>query len=148
MRSSPYVNMPQNMHYLRYRELCDEVIDLDEEIFGERTPIERWLEKKYLRVLTILYRGEVVAFLAFYRYSDSVVHIWKTGVLPAYRRRGFLRVMIDHVIELTQVLGLSLTIGTSEERFPAMHAFLENSSFRRFERSPPKEGYQYYIHSP
>lgn len=83
-----------------FKELDADIVALDALIFGEVTPIEIWRSKRGLRLCVAMYNGVMVGFIAFYIYSDRVIHVWKTGVLPNYRSGGLFGKLLAIVLSV------------------------------------------------
>lgn len=141
----------------------EEIVDFDERIFGERTPLNVWLDKGIV-VLKVTesdaFGGErMIGFLAYYIYNEEHagspnIHIWKTAVEPNHRGRGIFSELLIIVliiafgepspspefctsISLHGSVGYGptsfVTIGTNPERFKDMGRYLEH-------HKPPLDG--------
>lgn len=133
------------MTSLYFSPLEDSIVELDRVVFGGLTPRSVWESKHRIRVITARIDDVIAGYIVFYQYADDVIHIWKTGVLPSFRRRGILSSMVEEVISLSRELRMSVSIGTNADRFPAMKTFLDSHACVPYPERVGKDGYTYYI---
>lgn len=105
---------------------------------AKKTYAEKMQGKRSVTLLAS-HAGEPAGFLiAFDRYVDGSLYCWRTGVLPAYRRKGILRAMMESLEQWAREQGFSsLKLVTRNSR-REMLAFLVSDGFQ-FTEVIPKE---------
>ena len=136
-------------HTVEITSNLDDVIELDEVVFGEKKDKAEWLAKAGLTLYVIRSpEGQVVSYAAVYQDGDNK-HVWKVGTRDDYKRRGCLKALVAAVRKVAS--DRDVTIGTEPARplFAGMVGFLaaEEAAGRaeRFDRGArAKAGYVYY----
>ena len=112
------------------RSQLGEIRRLNVTIFGEERVINTF-DREDLMLLVAYVGGRPVGFKVGYRESPTVFYSAKGGTLPAYRRRGIARALLQAMIERLQARGYRrLAYDTFPNKHPGMTVMGLAAGFR------------------